>query len=104
MESGGVRASDTEDIKRMVKPFPEERTEIREVDNTVKLKIAIDIQWLKHSVMAHPWQTRGLGLSAGLYSLLFLSLSSVQVPQGSVILLMALLCNLMCAQNWQKVK
>ena len=41
MESGGVKASDTEDIKRMVKPFPEERTEIREVDYMVKLKTAI---------------------------------------------------------------
>ena len=42
-----MKASDTEDIKRMVKPFPEERTEIREVDNMANLKIAIDIQWLK---------------------------------------------------------
>ena len=49
-----MKASDTEDIKRMVKPFPEERTEIREVDNMANLKIAIDIQWLKHKRYSTP--------------------------------------------------
>ena len=38
----------------------------------VKLKIAIDIQWLKHSVMAHPLQTRGLGLSPAMCRAFFL--------------------------------